>query len=130
MFFRGRQTFLGTPRSKNTLDQRALARMMLRLAVTFLYKYWHILIIPNKKIQSLNDIVEDDQLYLSKILLCAKNLAHKYNIAETGYRLITNCNRDGGQEIDYLHFHLVGGVKLGKMISLPKASKKILKNNI
>jgi diadenosine tetraphosphate (Ap4A) HIT family hydrolase len=45
-------------------------------------------------------------------------------IDESGYRLITNCNKNGGQEIDYLHFHLVGGVRLGKMISLPKQSKK------
>ena len=49
------------------------------------------------------------------------------NIDETGYRLITNCGRNGGQEINYLHFHLVGGVKLGKMISLPKKIMKELK---
>jgi histidine triad (HIT) family protein len=82
----------------------------------------HILIIPNKKIVSLNDINEEDTIYLSKILL-------QFNIDESGYRLITNCNKDGGQEIDYLHFHLVGGVRLGKMISLPKDSKKIFKKN-
>ena len=41
------------------------------------------------------------------------------------YRLITNCNKDGGQEIDYLHFHLVGGVPLGRMIGLSKESKKL-----
>ena len=89
----------------------------------------HILIIPNKKIVSLNDINEEDTIYLSKILLTAKNLAKQFNIDESGYRLITNCNKDGGQEIDYLHFHLVGGVRLGKMISLPKDSKKIFKKN-
>ena len=87
----------------------------------------HILIIPNKLISSLNDITEEDSIYLSKLLLTAKNLAKKFNIDESGYRLITNCNKDGGQEINYLHFHLVGGVKLGKMISLPKSSKKLLK---
>ena len=87
----------------------------------------HILIIPNKLISSLNDITEEDSIYLSKILLIAKNLAKKFNIDESGYRLITNCNKDGGQEINYLHFHLVGGVKLGKIISLPKSSKKLLK---
>lgn len=87
----------------------------------------HILIIPNKLISSLNDITEEDSIYLSKLLLTAKNLAKKFNIDESGYRLITNCNKDGGQEINYLHFHLVGGVKLGKMVSLPKSSKKLLK---
>ena len=89
----------------------------------------HILIIPNKKFSSLNDINEEDSIYLYKILLGAKNIAKQFNIHESGYRLITNCNKDGGQEIDYLHFHLVGGVKLGKMISLSKQSKKIFKTS-
>ena len=88
----------------------------------------HILLIPNKKIVSLNEIEEEDSIYLSKLLITAKQLAKKHNISESGYRLITNCNKDGGQEIPYLHFHLVGGVRLGKMISLPKDSKKIWKN--
>ena len=87
----------------------------------------HILIIPNKTIHSLNDIQEEDCEYLSNILLSAKIIAKQMNIDETGYRLITNCGKNGGQEINYLHFHLVGGVKLGKMISLPKESKKIMK---
>ena len=87
----------------------------------------HILIIPNKKIASLNDILEEDSDYLSNILLVAKKIAKELELDKTGYRLITNCGKDGGQEVDYLHFHLVGGVPLGKMISLPKSSKKILK---
>ena len=88
----------------------------------------HVLIIPNKRINSLNDINEEDSVYLSKILLCAKNIAKELNINESGYRLITNCNKDGGQEIDYLHFHLVGGLPLGRMIGLSKESKKIFNN--
>jgi histidine triad (HIT) family protein len=88
----------------------------------------HILIIPNKEIKSLNEIQECDAPYLSEIMIAASQLAKQFEIAESGYRLITNCNKNGGQEIDYLHFHLVGGVRLGKMISLPKESKKIWKN--
>lgn len=84
----------------------------------------HILIIPNKKIASLNEIQEEDSNYLSNILLGAKKIAKQFNINENGYRLITNCGKDGGQEINYLHFHLVGGLKLGKMISLSKSEKK------
>ena len=84
----------------------------------------HILLIPNKKIVSIAELEEEDSHYLAKIMMVAKNLAIRLKIADTGYRLITNCGSDGGQEIPYLHFHLVGGVKLGKMISLPKASKK------
>ena len=92
----------------------------------------HILIIPNKKIESLNEIQEEDSNYLSNILLGAKKIAKQFNIDQTGYRLITNCGSDGGQEVQYLHFHLVGGLKLGKMISLSKSEKKKfneLKNN-
>ena len=87
----------------------------------------HILLIPNKMIKSLNNIEEEDSIYLSKILLIAKDLAKKYNINESGYRLITNCEKDGGQEIPYLHFHLVGGLPLGRMIGLPKNSHKLFK---
>ena len=85
----------------------------------------HILIIPNKMIKSLDNLTEEDEIYMGKILLGASRLAKMKNIHESGYRLITNCNKDGGQEIDYLHFHLVGGVPLGRMIGLPKESKKI-----
>ena len=88
----------------------------------------HILIIPNKKIKSLDNLTEQDEIYMGKILLGASKLAKIKNINESGYRLITNCNKDGGQEIDYLHFHLVGGLPLGRMIGLSKESKKIFQN--
>lgn len=84
----------------------------------------HILIIPNKSILSLNEIQEEDSIYLSNILLGANKIAKQMKIDESGYRLITNCGSDGGQEVPYLHFHLVGGLKLGKMISLSKSEKK------
>jgi len=89
----------------------------------------HILIIPNKTIKSLNEVVDGDASYLSNILLGASKIAKLKGIGDSGYRLITNCNHDGGQEIEYLHFHLVGGVRLGKMISLPTSSKKKMKQN-
>ena len=85
----------------------------------------HILIIPNKKIKSLDNLTAEDEIYMGKILLGASKLAKLKNIHESGYRLITNCNKDGGQEIDYLHFHLVGGIPLGRMIGLSKESKKL-----
>ena len=85
----------------------------------------HILIIPNKMIKSLDTLTEQDEIYMGKILLGASKLAKMKNIHESGYRLITNCNKDGGQEVDYLHFHLVGGVPLGRMIRLSKDSKKL-----
>jgi len=87
----------------------------------------HVLIIPNKMIKSIDDISDEDEIYLGKILLGASKIAKIKNINESGYRLITNCNKDGGQEIDYLHFHLVGGLPLGRMIGLSKESKKQFK---
>ena len=85
----------------------------------------HILIIPNKMIKSLDNLTDEDEIYMGKILLGASKLAKIKNIHESGYRLITNCNKDGRQEIDYLHFHLVGGIPLGRMIGLSKESKKL-----
>ena len=87
----------------------------------------HILIVPKKYIKSISTIKEEDEKYLSEILLAANKIAKMKNIDESGFRLISNCNKDGGQEIDYLHFHLLGGVRLGRMIGLPKASKKLMK---
>jgi len=87
----------------------------------------HILVIPNKMIPSLSDIQEEDSIYISKIFLAIKQIAEQLKINESGYRVITNCGKHGGQEIPYLHFHLVGGLPLGTMISLPKSSKKIFK---
>ena len=84
----------------------------------------HILIIPNRKINSMNEINHEDNVYLALILLTAKKIAQQFDIANTSYKLITKCVKDGGQEIDYLHFHLVGGTRLGKMISLPKKKNK------
>lgn len=73
-------------------------------------------------------ISDEDSIFLSHILLAGNHVAKLKNIDEDGYRLITNCNKNGGQEIDYLHFHLVGGCKLGRMVGLPKESKKLIKN--
>ena len=87
----------------------------------------HILIVPKKYIQSLSTIEKEDEKYLSEILLASNIIAKMKNIDTSGFRLISNCNHDGGQEIDYLHFHLLGGCRIGRMISLPKESKKIMK---
>ena len=87
----------------------------------------HILIIPNNKYETLNDINEDSVPYLGNMLLAASKIAKQFKIDEDGYRVIINCNKNGGQEIFYLHMHLVGGFKLGHMLSLPKESKKILR---
>lgn len=88
----------------------------------------HIIIIPNKEIPTINDIQEDDALMMGHLFLAARDIAKNLGIAEKGYRLIINCNKDGGQEVFYTHMHLLGGCPLGRILKLPKDSKKLMKN--
>jgi len=77
----------------------------------------HILIIPNKLIATANDIEIEDEVLIGKLYTVAKELAKREGIAESGYRLIMNCNQDAGQEVFHIHLHLLGGKPLGRMIS-------------
>lgn len=76
----------------------------------------HILIIPNKEIATVNDLDEEDEALAGYMLLTAKRLAREAGIDASGYRLIINCNRDGGQVVDHLHLHLMGGRPMGPMV--------------
>ena len=76
----------------------------------------HILVVPNREIPTLNDLVEDDEALVGHMVVVAARLAAEEGIAEDGYRLIVNCNRHGGQEVYHLHVHLIGGRPLGPMI--------------
>lgn len=77
----------------------------------------HILIIPNKLIPTVNDVSSEDEVTLGRLFVVAAKLAKQQGIAEDGYRLIVNCNQDGGQEVFHLHMHLVGGHALGPMLT-------------
>jgi len=72
----------------------------------------HILIIPKKEIPTVNDIELQDAELIGKIILAAKKISKEKGIAESGYRLVFNCNKDAGQEVFHLHCHLIGGKKL------------------
>ena len=76
----------------------------------------HILIIPNKAIPTVNDVTTDDEAMLGHLFVVAAKLAQEEGIAEDGYRLIINCNRDGGQVVFHLHMHLLGGRPMGRMV--------------
>ncbi len=69
----------------------------------------HILIIPRKHIASLNDLTDSDAVLLAQMSLAAKRIAHEERIDEKGYRLVMNCNEDGGQTVFHIHMHLLGG---------------------
>lgn len=73
----------------------------------------HILVIPKKHIVSISDIDELDKDIISEIFLVLKELAKENKIIESGYRIFTNTGEDGGQVVKHLHFHLIGGEKLG-----------------
>tara|TARA_B100001115_G_scaffold147953_1_gene116562 strand:+ start:68 stop:409 length:342 start_codon:yes stop_codon:yes gene_type:complete len=75
----------------------------------------HILIIPKKKIPTINEISDEDRDLLGNMFICAKNLAKKYQIDQSGYRLLFNTNEDAMQTVFHIHLHLIGGEKLKKI---------------
>ncbi len=75
----------------------------------------HILIIPKKHISTINELKPEDTELVGTLVLCARNIADKYGIKESGYRLLFNCNREGGQTVYHLHMHLIGGRQLGAL---------------
>ena len=72
----------------------------------------HILIIPKKKIATINDLEDSDVNLLGKMIITAKKLADKAGVQNTGYRLVFNTNEDAMQTIFHIHLHLIGGEKL------------------
>jgi histidine triad (HIT) family protein len=68
----------------------------------------HVLVIPKKPIVSVAAIDDSDADLVGHIWLVIRDLARKLNL-EKGYRVVVNCGRDGGQSVDHLHFHLLGG---------------------
>ncbi len=77
----------------------------------------HILIIPNKIIPTAADVTTEDEPTLGRLFIVARKVAEQEGIAQSGYRLIVNCKEHGGQEVDHLHMHLVGGQPLGPMLT-------------
>jgi histidine triad (HIT) family protein len=69
----------------------------------------HLLVIPKHHISTINDLTPADSTLIGRMMLTAQQLAGEEGIAESGFRLIMNCNRDGGQTVYHLHLHLLGG---------------------
>ncbi len=70
---------------------------------------FHIVIIPRKPIPSANHIEPEDAELVGKMLVLARKLAEQLGFADRGYRLVINCAKEGGQTVDHLHLHLIGG---------------------
>lgn len=69
----------------------------------------HVLIIPRKHIESVNELKEEDASLVGKMVLVAKEIAGKLRVAQGGYRLVLNTNRAAGQAVFHIHLHLLGG---------------------
>jgi histidine triad (HIT) family protein len=72
----------------------------------------HVLVIPKKEIASVDALSDDDAALIGRLWMVIRNLARQLGLAENGYRVVVNCGSDGGQAVDHLHFHLLGGRKL------------------
>ncbi len=75
----------------------------------------HILIIPKRHIESKKDLADADYTLIKDVLKAAKEIAAAKGIADSGFRLLINVGPDSGQEIDHMHFHLLGGRRLGDL---------------
>ncbi|NIQ39851.1 MAG: HIT domain-containing protein [Proteobacteria bacterium] len=69
----------------------------------------HLLIVPRRHIRSINDLQEEDVNIISEMILRAREAAQECSVAESGYKLLFNVERGGGQVIFHLHLHLLGG---------------------
>src|SRR5690554_1749126 len=69
----------------------------------------HILIIPKRRIPTINDLTEGDADLVGRVVLAARQIAEHEGLSKNGYRLVLNCNEQGGQTVYHLHLHLLGG---------------------
>jgi histidine triad (HIT) family protein len=74
----------------------------------------HLLVIPKKHIAGVNRLAEGDEALAGEMIFVAKEMAAKFGVADSGYKLVFNVGRDGGQVIPHLHLHILGGKNLGE----------------
>ena len=76
----------------------------------------HVVGIPKRHLVSLAQVKETDQAVIGQLLFNVSNVAEQVGINESGYRVITNVGSDAGQEVKHLHWHVLGGEVLGRMV--------------
>jgi histidine triad (HIT) family protein len=69
----------------------------------------HVLLMPRRHIPSAQQLTEDDGPLLGRVFATSARIASEEGIADSGYRVVTNVGKAGGQTVDHLHFHLMGG---------------------
>lgn len=75
----------------------------------------HVLIVPREHIRSLSDLRDDDARLAGELLLAARTVAEQEGVVERGYRVVSNIGDWGGQTVDHLHLHIIGGRPLGAL---------------
>lgn len=73
----------------------------------------HILIIPKVHYTTMNDVPANESAVLGEMMSTATQLAKELGVEESGYRVVMNCNKDGGQSVYHIHLHLLAGRPLG-----------------
>lgn len=69
----------------------------------------HVLVVPRRRIPTLNDLDDADAALVGRMVLVARRIAADEGLSEDGYRLVFNCNAHGGQSVYHIHLHLLGG---------------------
>jgi len=72
----------------------------------------HALIIPRQHISTINDLSDGDAGRVGQLFLAARDIAVDIGVAESGYRVVMNCNEDGGQSVFHIHLHMLAGRQL------------------
>ncbi|MEN0062425.1 MAG: histidine triad nucleotide-binding protein [Myxococcota bacterium] len=72
----------------------------------------HVLVIPKKPIVNLASADDEDEALLGHLLIVVRNVARDLGLDAAGYRIVTNIGSEGGQAVDHLHFHILGGRQL------------------
>jgi histidine triad (HIT) family protein len=73
----------------------------------------HVLIVPRRHIGTLLNVREEDACLVGRMVLVANRIAREKKVDRSGFRLVINCNRNGGQTVGHLHLHLLGGRRMG-----------------
>lgn len=69
----------------------------------------HVLLIPKKQVANMQELEEGDRDLVGHIMVQVPKIAKKLGLDELGYRVVVNCKKYGGQEVDHLHLHILGG---------------------
>ena len=73
----------------------------------------HLVVIPKRHVERLTDLGQDEAVFAGGWLLAANRAAAAAGVAESGYRIVANCNADAGQVVFHIHMHVLGGRRLG-----------------